>query len=88
MACRSTPERFDILLICYAASPYRETGVARMLHDIVPAKPLLLATAAIDFDIDGLASAGIAEVLHRPLASSELAEALARCLRSGHAISP
>ena len=88
VACRSTPERFDILLICYAASPYRETGVVRMLHDIVPAKPLLLATAAIDFDIDGMASAGIAEVLHRPLASSELAEALARCLRSGHAISP
>jgi len=88
-ACRSKPDRFDILLVCHASPPHTEVGVAQILHEIVPGKPLLLATtAAVDVNIDGLASAGITEVLRRPLASSELADVLARCLRPGHAISP
>ena len=44
---------------------------------------MLLATAStIDVSVDALAEAGISEVLRRPLASTELAAALARCLRS------
>jgi hypothetical protein len=44
---------------------------------------MLLATAStIDVSVDALVEAGISEVLHRPLASAELAAALARCLRS------
>ncbi|HLQ91036.1 MAG TPA: two-component system VirA-like sensor kinase [Xanthobacteraceae bacterium] len=88
-ACRSKPDRFDILLVCHASPPHTEVGVAQILHEIVPGKPLLLATTtAVDVNIGGLASAGITEVLRRPLASSELADVLARCLRPGHAISP
>jgi hypothetical protein len=36
---------------------------------------------ANDVDPNAMAEAGIAEVLTRPLVSSELAAALARCLR-------
>jgi hypothetical protein len=44
---------------------------------------LLLATGSTsDVSVDALAEAGISEVLRRPLVSTELAAALARCLRS------
>ena len=57
--------------------------MARALHEAAPQRPLLLATTStIDGNVDALAEAGIAEVLHRPLTSTELAAALARCLRS------
>ena len=56
---------------------------SRALHAIVPRPPLLLATAStIDINVDALAEAGISELLRRPLASTELAAALARCLRT------
>jgi signal transduction histidine kinase len=82
-ACRSTPDRFDILLVSYASQTHGGLDLAHTLREIAPRQPLLLATAsAIDVGIDVLAEAGISEVLRRPLASTELAEALARCLRS------
>jgi hypothetical protein len=43
---------------------------------------LLAAASSIDVSVDALAEAGISEVLHWPLASAELAAALARCLRA------
>ena len=56
--------------------------LARALHEIAPLQPVLLAAAsAIDVSVDALAKAGISEVLRWPLASTELAAALARCLR-------
>jgi hypothetical protein len=36
--------------------------------------------------VEALADAGISDVLRRPLASTELAAALARCLRSPRAL--
>lgn len=81
-ACRSTPDRFDILLVSHAAQSHGGLDLAHALHDIAPRQPLLLATATtIDVSADALAEAGISEFLRRPLASTELAEALARCLR-------
>jgi hypothetical protein len=63
--------------------------LARALHDCAPRQPLLLATAsAIDGSVETLAEAGISEVLRRPLASTELAAALARCLRSSGTLRP
>jgi hypothetical protein len=51
---------------------------------LLPRQPKLLAIAStIAIDLDALAKAGIAEVLHRPLDSSELAAVLTRCLHSG-----
>ena len=59
-------------------------ALARALHQIAPLRPVLLAAvAAIDISVDRLADAGISEVLPWPLASTELAAALARCLRTG-----
>jgi CheY-like chemotaxis protein len=47
----------------------------------VPDVPILLATASADeVGVDALVAAGIAEVVHRPLVSAELASASARCL--------
>jgi CheY-like chemotaxis protein len=82
-ACRSAPDRFDILLVSHASQSQGGLDLARTLHEIAPRTPVLLATeSTIDSDVDALTQAGISEVLRRPLASSELAAALARCLRS------
>jgi hypothetical protein len=49
----------------------------------------LLATAStIDVGLDALAEAGISELLRRPLVSTELAAALARCLRFPRTLRP
>jgi hypothetical protein len=53
----------------------------RALHKVAPRQPILLATSAIDIGLDTLAEAGVSDVLRRPVASTELAAALARCLR-------
>ena len=53
------------------------------VHQVAPRQPILLATSTIDVAVDALAEAGISELLSRPLVSTELAAALARCLRRG-----
>jgi CheY-like chemotaxis protein len=61
--------------------------LSRALHEVAPRQPILLATSStIDLSLDALADAGISDVLRRPLASTELASALARCLRSAGAL--
>lgn len=83
-ACRSTPDRFDVILVSDASQTAAGVDLARALHEAAPRQPVLLATAfAIDVRLDALAEAGIFELLSRPLISTELAEALARCLRRG-----
>jgi CheY-like chemotaxis protein len=80
-ACRATPKRFDALLVGHLASAASALDLAVALHEIVPDMPVLLATASADeSDVDALTAAGISEVVHRPLISSEIASALARCL--------
>ena len=64
-----------------AASAPDGLELARALHEFVTRPPILLATeSTIDVSVDALAEAGITEILRRPLVS-ELAAALARCLR-------
>ena len=54
-----------------------------------PLKPVLLAVASsIDVNVDALADAGISEVLRWPLDNTELAAALARCLRPPARLQP
>jgi CheY-like chemotaxis protein len=61
--------------------------LTRALHEVAPRQPILLVTSStIDVSLDALADAGISDVLRRPLASTELAAALARCLRSRGAL--
>jgi signal transduction histidine kinase/CheY-like chemotaxis protein len=80
-ACRATPKRFDALLVGHLSSAASALDLAVSLHGIVPDVPILLATASADeIGADALVAAAISEVVHRPLASAELAAALARCL--------
>jgi signal transduction histidine kinase len=88
-ACRSAPDRFDIILVSHALHSQGGLDLARALHEITPRQPLLLAIAsAFDGSAEALAEAGISEVLRRPLASTELAAALARCLQSSGTLRP
>lgn len=79
-ACRATPKRFDAVLVGHLASA-ASLDLAVMLHELMPYVPILLATASADErGPDALVAAGISEVVHRPLVSTELASALGRCL--------
>jgi CheY-like chemotaxis protein len=81
-ACRSAPDRFDIILVSHASQIPVGLDLTHTLHEIAPRQPILLATSStIDVGVDALAEAGISELLRRPLVSTELAAALARCLR-------
>jgi signal transduction histidine kinase len=85
-ACQSAPGRFDIILVSDAAATPGGVELSRRLHKAAPQPPLLLATASsIDVSVDAVAEAGISELLRRPLVSTELAAALARCLRACNA---
>jgi signal transduction histidine kinase len=80
-ACRSEPNRFDLILVSYGSQAQNGLDLARALHEIAPLKPVLLAAASsVDLNVNALAEAGIFEVLRWPFASTELAGALARCL--------
>jgi signal transduction histidine kinase len=82
-ACRLAPDRFDIILVSHASQTSVGLDLTRVLHEVAPRQPILLATSStIDVGVDALADTGISDVLRRPLASTELAAALARCLRS------
>jgi signal transduction histidine kinase/CheY-like chemotaxis protein len=82
-ACRSEPDRFDVILVSYGSRVQDGLGLARSLHEMAPLKPVLLAAASsMDVNVNAFAEAGISEVLRWPLASAELAAALARCLRA------
>jgi hypothetical protein len=63
--------------------------LARAFHEIAPKQPVLLAAASsIDVSVDALAEGGISEGLRWPLASAELAAALARSLRKPGSLRP
>jgi DNA-binding response OmpR family regulator len=81
-ACRAEPGRFDIILISQGLQTRDGLDLAKALHQVAPMPPVLLAAAStIDLSVSRLAEAGISEVLQWPLASTELAAALALCLR-------
>jgi signal transduction histidine kinase len=88
-ACRSEPDRFDIILVSHDWQSQGGVDLARALHEIAPLQPVLLAAAsAIDVSVDVLAQAGISEVLRWPLDNTELAAALVRCLRPSGTLQP
>jgi CheY-like chemotaxis protein len=88
-ACRSAPERFDIILVSQASPISAGLDLAHALHEVARRQPLLLATAStIDVGVGALAEAGISELLRRPLVSTEVASALARVLRPASAPNP
>jgi signal transduction histidine kinase len=83
-ACRAVPKRFDALVVGHLALANSALDLATALHETVPDVPVLLATASADeISADALVTAGISEVVHRPLISVEIALALARSLQFG-----
>jgi signal transduction histidine kinase/CheY-like chemotaxis protein len=88
-ACRSEPNRFDVILISSGWQVQGGLDLARVLAEIAPTKPVLLAVASsIDINVNALAEAGVSEVLPWPLATTELASALDRCLRRHGRLQP
>jgi signal transduction histidine kinase/CheY-like chemotaxis protein len=88
-ACRSEPARFDVILISTGWQAQGGLDLARVFAEIAPSKPVLLAVASsIDINVNALAEAGISEILPWPLATTELASALQRCLRGRGGLQP
>jgi signal transduction histidine kinase len=81
-ACRVSPGRFDAAVVSQSASEPDGLHLARALHEFCRGSPCCSPLRPRpDVSADALAEAGVAEVLSRPLVSSEVAAALARCLR-------
>ncbi len=84
-ARRSAQGRFDAIVVCdgVAASG---VALAAALNRVGPRLPIVLATIpGRDLDADGLAAAGIADVVRYPLIAAEIAAALQRCLQDDRA---
>jgi signal transduction histidine kinase len=81
-AFQDAPDRFDVLVVGHIDRSTSALKLAAEIHDLAPGMPLLLAVASCDeFGANSLVVAGTADVVHRPLAASEIAKALQDCLR-------
>src|SRR6266851_10433693 len=79
-ACRATPERFDVLIVGHPGSTKSSLELAAALHEAAPYLPIVLATKSTEkIDADRLMFAGIADVVHWPIVTAEIAAALNRC---------
>jgi signal transduction histidine kinase/CheY-like chemotaxis protein len=80
-ACRATPERFDMLVVGHLGSAASALDLAATLHAAAPHLPIVLATPSADeIGTDALLTAGIADVVHRPIIAAEMAAALDHCV--------
>jgi DNA-binding NarL/FixJ family response regulator len=82
-ACSSTPERFDAILVGCSLSEKKARRLPALLHALAPNLPILVAADPTEsFDVDTLVSAGVSEVVSRPIIADEVAAVLARCLQT------
>jgi signal transduction histidine kinase len=82
-ACSSTPERFDAILVGCSLSEKKARRLPALLHALAPNLPILVAAdPAESFDVDALVSAGVSEVVTRPIIADEVAAVMARCLQT------
>jgi signal transduction histidine kinase/CheY-like chemotaxis protein len=80
-ACQSRPERFDTVVVALCDHDAEMLEFATALHALAPDLPIVCVAGSADGIVaDELAGAGVSEIVHRPLNSSELASALMRCL--------
>jgi signal transduction histidine kinase/ActR/RegA family two-component response regulator len=80
-ASRSTPERFDAVVLNHAGPAGSALDLATALRVTIPDLPIVIATAsAEEFDAETLAAAGSFEIVASPLRSAQIAEALKRAL--------
>jgi CheY-like chemotaxis protein len=78
--CREAPGRFDAVLIGHVVPTAQALALTAELRHVAPKLPILLAASAGELGADVLATAGISEVVTKPLVSAELAAALSRWL--------
>jgi CheY-like chemotaxis protein len=81
-ASRSSPNRFDLVLIAQHDPISKALSAARKLHSIAPDLPILLVAHTDYVGADVLAHAGVRGILNMPLTSAGLALALQRYLPS------
>jgi signal transduction histidine kinase/CheY-like chemotaxis protein len=80
-AFRANPARFDLVLTDEIMPDVTGTELARAMHDIRPDVPIVLMTGYDGaLQPDRLRSAGVREVLKKPLLSRSLADCLSRQL--------
>jgi signal transduction histidine kinase/FixJ family two-component response regulator len=80
-ACRTTPERFDMLVVGHLGSTAAALELAAALHAEVPHLPIVLATPSADeIGASALLIAGIDDVVQWPIVAAEVAAALDHCL--------
>jgi signal transduction histidine kinase/FixJ family two-component response regulator len=81
VAYRANPTRFDAIVVEHHMLAESAAELAAALHDTASKLPILLvAASADDINTQVLASTPIAEFVHRPFRSSEIAAALKRSL--------
>jgi DNA-binding NtrC family response regulator len=77
-ACKTDPDRFDIIVVGQLGNPGRSLELATALHSIMPRLPKILAiNTAFEISADTLLAAGISDVIRWPIAAEEIAIALA-----------
>ncbi|WP_455153277.1 two-component system VirA-like sensor kinase [Bradyrhizobium cenepequi] len=79
-ACRAKPDRFDAAIVGYFGSAAASVEAAAALHAAAPHLPIVLAARSTEeIGADTLVTAGISDVVHWPLVTSEVAAALSNC---------
>ncbi|HYL26018.1 MAG TPA: ATP-binding protein, partial [Burkholderiales bacterium] len=85
-AFRAAPQRFDLVLTDETMPDMSGVDLAREMRRVRPELPVLLMSGYSGAQLDDRARAtGVAEVLRKPLVRRDIAEALARTLRSSGA---
>jgi signal transduction histidine kinase/CheY-like chemotaxis protein len=81
-AFRADPQRFDLVLTDEVMPQMTGTELAKTLHQLRPDLPIVLMTGfAGPVEAERVDTAGIREVLRKPLLSAAIAQCLARHLR-------
>jgi DNA-binding response OmpR family regulator len=78
---REAPERFDVVIVGHIAPVTEALDLATALHEIASHRPILMAAAsADDLGANALVASGICDVVHWPIITTEIAQALRACL--------
>jgi DNA-binding NtrC family response regulator len=80
-AFEAAPERFDVVVTDEVMPGLTGTGLARVLHHHRPELPIVLVSGYSGVSLtQGALTAGVSELLTKPLQSREMATTLARVL--------
>jgi CheY-like chemotaxis protein len=81
-AFRAEPQRYDVVLTDQTMPELTGTDLAGEIRRLRPEMPIVLMSGYKGGQLTALAqAAGVREILHKPLVSRDIAEALARALR-------